>query len=153
MVAHAALRHTYRFMAKQMTETDAEAGRVTMYHDGACPLCSMEVDHYRKIDREGRIRFVDAADGGAGLSEAGLTQDRALKRLHVRLSDGRLVSGARAFVEIWRVLPGWRRLAPIAAHPPIIWILEAAYRVFLPVRPVMARLARRFRRSQQPEAR
>ncbi len=118
---------------------------VTMFHDGACPLCSQEVAYYRRTDADGRIRFCDAADPrtAADLAEAGLTQEAALKRLHVRRADGRVVSGARAFVEVWRQLPGWRHVAPIASAPPVIWMLELGYRMFLPFRPVVAKLMRR----------
>lgn len=114
-----------------------------MFHDGACPLCTLEVAHYRKLDREGKISFIDATcadkDVSAQLVSAGLTQAVALRRLHVVLPDGRIVSGARAFVALWRVLPRWRRIAPIAGAPPIIWILEGLYRLFLPIRPLLAR--------------
>lgn len=124
-----------------------ERGRTVMFHDGACPLCAIEVAHYRKADRDGAIAFIDADADEAALADAGLTREQALARLHVRLPDGRMVSGARAFVALWAALPGWRRLAPIAGAPPVIWLMEGVYRVFLPLRPAFARLARRLVRD------
>lgn len=112
---------------------------LVMYHDGTCPLCAVEVAHYRGVDRDGALAFCDAAADAEGLADAGLSRDAALARLHVRRPDGTVVSGARAFVEIWRRLPGWRRIAPIAGAPPIIWILEGLYRVSLTLRPWIAR--------------
>ncbi len=119
-----------------------------MFHDGDCPLCSIEVAHYRRLDREGALQFVDATNpqaARAALAAAGIDENTALKRLHVVRPDGQVVSGARAFVAIWRQLPGWRRLAPIAGAPPFIWVMELAYRLFLPLRPLLARLAIRKR--------
>ena len=115
-----------------------------MFHDGDCPLCAVEVAHYKKIDLDGALAFCDATKEDRALESAGLTRDQALGRLHVRRPDGSLASGARAFVEIWRRLPGWRRIAPVAALPPFIWVLEAGYRVTLIVRPWLAeRISRR----------
>lgn len=125
-----------------------------MFHDGDCPLCSLEVAHYRRLDRDGAVAFVDAADpnAGAALAAHGLNREQALKRLHVITADGQVASGARAFVALWRRLPGWRFLAPIAGAPPIIWLLELAYRAFLPVRPFAARVAARLQRPRETES-
>ncbi len=117
------------------------ADQAVMFHDGDCPLCTIEVAHYRRMDAAGRIAFVDATSQDAALAKAGLDRATALKRLHVLLPDGSIVSGARAFVALWERLPGWRRLAPIAKRPPVIWLMEGAYRLFLPLRPLLARLA------------
>ena len=66
-----------------------------------------------------------------------------MKRFHVRRSDGRLVSGAAAFAELWKATPGWRWLGHVAALPPLVWIAEGAYRLFLLVRPAVQRAVRR----------
>ena len=71
---------------------------------------------------------------------ADLDRVGALQRLHVRAEDGRLVSGAAAFVEVWRRLPGWRIGARIAALPGVLGLLEMGYRLFLRVRPGISRL-------------
>lgn len=111
----------------------------TVYFDGACPLCRAEIGHYRGRDRAGALRFVDVAATGAELP-AGLTRAQALGRFHVRAGDGRLLSGAAAFVELWSQLPGWRRAARVARLPGVLAALEGGYRLFLLVRPLLARL-------------
>lgn len=144
-------------MSEEIRERDAAAPsaaprsavspgeRTVMFHDGACPLCSIEVAHYRALDRDGAVDFVDASDPNAeaALAARGLSRAQALQRLHVIDADGRVVSGARAFIALWRRLPGWRRLAPIAGAPPIVWVLEGLYRLFLPLRPALAFIAAR----------
>lgn len=112
-----------------------------VYYDGACPLCQREIAHYRAIDRDGRVDFVDLAQDGV---ETGpdLSHDDALARFHVRDGDGRLMSGAAAFVRLWQELPGWRWLAPVAKIPGVTWVLERAYRGILPLRPRLQRLFR-----------
>jgi predicted DCC family thiol-disulfide oxidoreductase YuxK len=78
---------------------------LTVYYDGACPLCRAEIGHYRRCEGAERVAFVDVAmqEPGDGLSRA-----EALTRFHVRGPDGALVSGAAAFARLWRSLPRWR---------------------------------------------
>ena len=116
------------------------APKLTVYFDGSCPLCSAEITHYRSRDRAEAITFTDVS---CPLVVPGCDLDRqaAMARLHVRLPDGRLASGAEAFIAIWRVLPSWRWVACMATLPGMPMLLELAYRSFLPIRPVLARIA------------
>ena len=116
----------------------AEADRLTVYYDGACPLCRAEIDHYAKQDGAAAIRFADVSGADASPGE-GLTREQALTRFHVRRGDGALISGAAAFVAIWQRLPRWRGAARLAALPGVVPILEVGYRLFLPVRPLVSR--------------
>jgi len=63
-----------------------------------------------------------------------------MKRFHVRASDGRVISGAAAFVEVWSLLPTWRWAASAASLPGALIALEWGYRIFLPVRTFSSRL-------------
>ena len=72
---------------------------------------------------------------------SGLPQ--AMAPFHVRDSQGRLFSGAAAFSQMWRLFPGWRWLGWLSAWPPLSWLFEAAYRLFLPLRPTLQKWVRR----------
>lgn len=119
-----------------------EAGPLTVYYDGACPLCSVEIRHYAGQAGAERLCFVDASASG---TETGpdLPRADAMRRFHVRQADGRLLSGAAAFVAIWETLPAWRWAARLARLPGVTPALELAYRLFLPVRPLLSRVAGR----------
>ena len=71
-----------------------------------------------------------------------------MRRFHVRASDGRLLSGAAAFVEVWTRLPRWRWAARAASLPGALIALECGYGIFLPVRPLISRLLKRALRLQ-----
>ena len=114
----------------------------TVYFDGSCPLCQAEIGYYRRLDQAGAICFVDVSATGA-VTPDGVTQQGAMARFHVRAADGRILSGAAAFVEVWTRLPQWRWAARVAALPGVLPVLELAYRAFLPVRPYLSRLAGR----------
>ena len=62
-----------------------------------------------------------------------------MKRFHVRASDGRVLSGAAAFVEVWTRLPRWRWAARFAGLPGVTPLLEVGYRLFLPIRPYLSK--------------
>ena len=119
-----------------MTSKSEEGGVLTVYYDGACPLCRAELGHYTRRDRDGRLDLVDVSKEGAALPE-GLTSQKAKARFHVRAPDGRLASGAAAFAEIWARVPGWGWAARAARLPGVMPVLELAYRGFLKVRPAL----------------
>ena len=104
---------------------------LVVWHDGGCPLCTREIALMRRLDRAGRIRFVDAADPAAVCPV-----DRAalLARFHAR-EDGVMLSGAAAFAAMWRAIPLLRPLGLVARWRPVERVLEIAYRAFLRVRP------------------
>lgn len=119
----------------------AEEEATTVFYDGSCPLCSAEIAHYRRLDTYGRILFRDVSKADVVL-EPELDRSTLMARLHVRRADGAFLSGAAAFVSLWRLLPRWRWVAYAAALPGATLLLEMVYRLFLPIRPVVSRLLR-----------
>ncbi|MCJ2045510.1 DUF393 domain-containing protein [Methylobacterium sp. J-078] len=113
---------------------------LTVYYDGACPLCAAEIRLYRRAAGAERVAWVDVGAEGPAELGSGLTRDAARARFHVRRPDGALVSGAAGFATLWAVLPGWRGLARLASLPGVTALGEVAYRLFLPLRPWIARL-------------
>jgi predicted DCC family thiol-disulfide oxidoreductase YuxK len=109
--------------------------RVTVWHDGACPLCRREIALMRRLDTRGAIDFVDAA----GPESCPLDRAAMLARFHAREDGGPLLSGAAAFAAMWRAIPLLRPLGLMARHRPVAWVLEQLYRRFLRVRPRLQR--------------
>jgi predicted DCC family thiol-disulfide oxidoreductase YuxK len=116
---------------KFMSETVNTPEKCTVYFDGSCPLCRAEIDHYKKSGAD--AQFCDITDQRA--LPDGLDPSQAMKRFHVARKDGRLLSGAAAFAEVWKSTPGWRWLGVIVSRRPVVWIAELFYRAFLLVRP------------------
>ena len=124
-----------------LPETDNGRGP-TVYFDGSCPLCSMEIRHYTAQEGGKRLNVVDVSQDDAALG-SDLTKNAAMARFHVRSPDGQLLSGASAFVAIWETLPGWRWAARLASLPGAPILLESGYRLFLLIRPVLSGLLKR----------
>jgi predicted DCC family thiol-disulfide oxidoreductase YuxK len=114
--------------------------RVTVWFDGACPLCQREIALFRWLDRKAqRIAFVDVSAADAG---ANCPLDRAdlLARFHAQEAGQQIVSGAAAFAAMWRAIPALAVMGHIARLPPFLWLLERLYRGFLRLRPRLQRL-------------
>lgn len=117
------------------------AAGLTVFYDGACPLCRREIGFYR--DRRGAdaLDWVDVSAAQEAEVAPGLSREHALARFHVRDRAGRLMSGGAAFAAIWRSLPGFRLLGRLFSLRPLALILERAYRLFLRIRPRLQKLA------------
>lgn len=113
--------------------------KLTVWHDGTCPLCRREIALMRRLDTRGAIRFVDAtmADAGACPTD----RRELLARFHAD-EGGTLLSGAAAFVAMWRPIPVLRPLGLLARSPLVLRVLERMYLAFLRVRPGLQHLAR-----------
>ena len=116
-------------------ESFPSAAQCTVFFDGACPVRSLEIAAYRLLKGgDAFIKWVDASRCDASVLIADLDQASAMRRLHVRRSDGTLVSGASAFVEIWKQLPAFAWLARICANRTTLLALDKLYDGFLLLR-------------------
>lgn len=131
----AEIEHETHSMTHDLTRLSVTARsgepELTVWHDGACPLCTREIALMRRLDRAGRIHFIDAADAAVSCPK-----DRAdmLARFHA-MEDGVMLTGAAAFAAMWRAIPVLRPLGLAARWPLVGRALDAAYRLFLRLRP------------------
>ena len=127
------------------SEAGASTPPLTVLYDGACPLCRREIGVYRGLQTSTPVCFADVSDVVQSVPP-GTSREQLLARFHVRTADGRLLSGAQAFLALWSALPGWRWLARIGRLPGAAWTMERVYRLFLRVRPALQRWASRLDR-------
>jgi predicted DCC family thiol-disulfide oxidoreductase YuxK len=130
-------------MQQSASQAPPEQAPLTVFYDGACPLCQREISFYRRLSEDGSVRWVDVETAEASHLPEGLTRDVALARFHVRSGDGELLSGARGFIALWAHIPGFQWLTKVARVPPFPWLLERGYRAFLLLRPSLQRALRR----------
>lgn len=108
-------------------------------YDGGCPLCRREIAYYRGLAAREPIIWLDISDSQQNLPN-GINRCDALSRFHLVGTNGEVWQGARAFLRLWRALPGWRFLSYLCSLPPLPSVLELCYRGFLKVR---AKLSKR----------
>jgi predicted DCC family thiol-disulfide oxidoreductase YuxK len=124
-------------MGKFIQPSSDPAAAACVFYDGGCPVCSREIALYDRLSagQPDRPAFENIAADGAQLPD-GVSRDEAMARFHVRLGSGEVVSGAAAFIALWRATPRFRLLGRVASVPPAPWLLELAYRGFLKARPL-----------------
>jgi predicted DCC family thiol-disulfide oxidoreductase YuxK len=88
-----------------MSATPALPDRLQVFFDGACPLCSREVRHYKKRDPHNTIEWIDIARPGFNASTFGLDSARVNEVMHARSPDGTVSTEVAAFVKVWEALP------------------------------------------------
>ena len=137
-------------------EPAAQPAALTVLYDGSCPLCRREIGVYRglrPVNADAPVCFADISNPEAPLPAelpSATTREQLMARFHVRDRDGRLLSGAKAFLALWAALPGWRWLAAVGRLPGAAWAMEVAYKVFLRWRPTLQRWAAGWERRSFP---
>ena len=101
--------------------------RAKVFYDGACPMCSREIAHYRRSRGADALDWVDIHSQPEELDRHGLDRDTALARFHVLGEDGVWHTGVAGFVYIWRRLRGYRHLAKVFDKTGATRLLEPAY--------------------------
>ena len=102
---------------------------IEVYYDGACPMCSREIAMLRRLDRAGRIRFVDIAAPGFDAAAVGVSQEALVARIHGRLPGGTLVEGVEVFRRLYTAV-GFGPVVALTRLPGAAQLLDAAYASF-----------------------
>jgi predicted DCC family thiol-disulfide oxidoreductase YuxK len=114
--------------------------KLTIWYNGACPLCIREIALMRRLDWRGAIDFRDVSPPDAVCP---LDRQLLLARFHAS-DDGVMLSGAAAFAAMWRAIPLLKPLGWAARNPVILRLLERLYIWFLRIRPrLQSALSRR----------
>ena len=100
--------------------TGAQAYSATVYHDGECPICNVEINQMKKLDKTNKIKWVDITKDQAALDAAGLTYQQTMDRIHVQDSNQVMQTGVVGFLSVWEHLPYFRRAVPIIRKTPFL---------------------------------
>lgn len=104
--------------------------KVTMFYDGGCPLCKVEVKHYQDLDKQQHIEWVDITKNQEILKQYNIPFDNAIRHLHVLDKKQKVQIGAYAFVTLWKELPYYRILAVFFYIPMSKFMLNIFYKIF-----------------------
>mgnify|MGYP001772940224 FL=1 len=111
---------------------------LTLYVDGACPLCAREVIWLRRHATQECLQLVDISTPGFVSEDRSLDQLRS--KLHARSADGHWLTGLDATYWSWRAAGlgkwaaplGWRPLRPLLLLAYWLFSLARPYLGWLP---------------------
>lgn len=104
---------------------------ITCYHDGACPLCRLEIRAMQRLDVRQAIHWVDISQDRNALEQAGLSYEQTMRQLHVVDGGQQLQTGVYGFLTLWEQLPYYRRMAVVVRKTPgLLPALAWGYRLF-----------------------
>lgn len=110
----------------------AAADRLVVLYDRDCGLCTATARRLRRWDRAGRLELLplqDAAGSPDRPELVAMSRDLPLSAvLHVlEERTGVVHGGGDAMLAIAAALPGGRIVRPVAAVPPVRWIVGRVY--------------------------
>lgn len=74
--------------------------KLTIYYDGACPLCLAEIHFLKHHNHKNLLNFINLHDLDA--SRAELNCELAMKTIHARLGDRKIITGPSVFQEAYK---------------------------------------------------
>ena len=98
-----------------------------VYYNESCSICRAEINLYKKQNIK-EIDWVDITNNIAAENETLKDDKTLLRRLHV-IKDGKVFSGAEAFLLVWKNIPKYRFLYLIFKLPFIFQIFSFCYEI------------------------
>ncbi|ANJ00187.1 thiol-disulfide oxidoreductase DCC [Polynucleobacter wuianus] len=76
--------------------------KLTLFYDGACPLCQAEILFLTRRNKAGLLDFVDINSDRYDPVSVGVSCEQALAAMYGQYADGSLINGAAVFPEAYR---------------------------------------------------
>jgi predicted DCC family thiol-disulfide oxidoreductase YuxK len=118
---------------------DHNLQKLTLFYDGACPLCQAEILFLSGRNQMGLLDFVDINSKAYDPLKVGVSCEEALAAMYGQYADGTLINGVTVFPEAYRRadLPS---LAWIFSRKSMQPILKMGYRFFAKNRHAISRV-------------
>ena len=98
-----------------------------VYFNNSCNICRAEINLYKKQDIKD-IEWVDITNNKSAEIETQKNDKTLLRRLHIK--DGKkVVSGAEAFLLVWKKIPKYKFLYTFFKLPIIFTLFSLSYEI------------------------
>ena len=98
-----------------------------VYFNNSCNICRAEINLYKKQNIKD-IEWIDITDNKSAELETQKNDKALLRRLHVK--DGKkVISGAEAFLLVWKKIPKYKFLYTFFKIPIIFTLFSLSYEI------------------------
>ena len=98
-----------------------------VYFNNSCNICRAEINLYKKQNIED-IEWVDITNNKSAEIETQKNDKALLRRLHIK--DGeKVISGAGAFLLVWKKIPKYKFLYTFFKTPVIFTLFSLSYEI------------------------
>jgi hypothetical protein len=113
--------------------------KLTLFYDGACPLCQAEIQFLSRRNQAGLLDFLDINSERFDADSIGISCEQALAAMYGQYANGVLIQGVAVFPEAYRRadLPF---LAWMFSRKLLQPILQVGYRFFAKNRHAISKL-------------
>ena len=98
-----------------------------VYFNNSCNICKAEIDLYKKQNIQD-IEWVDVTNNKNAELETQKNKKTLLRRLHVK-NGNNIISGAEAFLLVWKKIPKYKFLYKFFKTPVIFNLFSFFYEI------------------------
>jgi predicted DCC family thiol-disulfide oxidoreductase YuxK len=77
---------------------------LTVFFDGACPICTREIALMRRLDRRRQLDFCDFSAQEYDVASRGFSIEDLGTVIHARWADGSVITGVEVFRAMWEAV-------------------------------------------------
>ena len=95
---------------------------LTVFFDGACPICDREIALMKRLDRRRRLEFCDFSAQEYDAASSGFAAADLGEVIHARWADGSVITGVEVFRAMWEAvgLGFLARLSRLSLVEPLV---------------------------------
>jgi predicted DCC family thiol-disulfide oxidoreductase YuxK len=102
---------------------------LTVFFDGACPICAREIALMKRLDRRRQLEFCDFSTQEYDAASSGFATGDLGAVIHARWADGSVITGVDVFRAMWEAV-GLGLLAKLSRLSLVEPLLLRAYAWF-----------------------
>jgi len=77
---------------------------LTVFFDGACPICAREIALLKRLDRRRQVAFCDFSRPDYDAASIGFAPSELARVIHARWADGSFITGVEVFRAMWEAV-------------------------------------------------
>ena len=98
-----------------------------VYFNNSCKICRSEINLYKKENTKD-IDWIDITNNEEAIRLTSKSKKDLLRRLHV-IDGNEVISGAKAFIFIWKKIPKYRMLSKILELKIFFYFFNLSYEI------------------------